>query len=99
MVEDAAAFLERESYSSAQVLHYERVAITREQMEQYSLPMDETKTGDTRSKIWKERGHTHKVELEALAPDVIATLLTLAIERSLDMEEAGEFAPSKRGSN
>jgi hypothetical protein len=43
-----------------------------------------------RSIIWRRRGYTHKTEIEALAPDQVARLLTEAIERHIDEEKLEE---------
>jgi hypothetical protein len=90
--EDAAAFLEEDAPSVD--FEAEVVALTREQVKEFDLPVDEITTNDSRSKIWRERGITHKVEIEALAPDQVAKLLTEAIERHLD-EDALETARRK----
>jgi hypothetical protein len=86
LVEDAAAFLERDRYYDTQRLQYERVAITRVQIAEYSLPMDKIETGDSRSRIWRDRGLTHKVEIEATGsgPDC-------------HLPPAGDRAPSRFG--
>jgi hypothetical protein len=78
--EDAAAFLEEDRRSPAQTLTAERVAITREQIAEFDLIADEIKTNDSRSKVWRAAGLTHKVEIEALPPSVIGQLLTEALE-------------------
>jgi hypothetical protein len=84
MYEDVAAFLERDRRSPRQTFAAERVAITFDQIAEYGLVADEIKTNDSRSQVWRRRGLTKKVELEALAPNVIAQLLTAAIEHYLD---------------
>ena len=86
IVEDAAAFLERDREHDTQELHWERMALTRELVTEFKLPADEIKTNDSRSRIYRERNNTTKVELEALAPDQIARLLREAIEKRLDHE-------------
>jgi hypothetical protein len=84
--EDVSAFLERDRRRDEQTFSAERVALTREQVKEHNLPEDEIKTNDSRSRIWRARGFTTKVEIEALAPDVIADLLREAIERHVDTD-------------
>jgi hypothetical protein len=83
--EDVAAFLERDRRHPAQTFLAERVAITFDQIEQYGLSADPIKTKDDRSRVWIERGLTHKTEVEALDPGTIATLLREALERHVDL--------------
>jgi hypothetical protein len=84
--EDVAAFVEEDRLCAEQTFTAERVAINFEQVAEFGLVADPIKTKDSRSKVWKERGYTTKVEIEALAPDAIAKLLTEAIERHLDQD-------------
>jgi hypothetical protein len=90
--EDVSAFLEEDAPGVE--FEAERVALTFDQIEEFDLEKDEIKTDDARSRIWRERGITHKVEIEALAPDQVAKLLTEAIERHID-EDALEQARRK----
>ena len=83
--EDVSAFLERDRRHDEQTFDAERVAITFDQIAEHKLSADEIKTNDTRSKSWRARGRTHKVEIEALAPDVVARLLRESIEASLNL--------------
>jgi hypothetical protein len=92
--EDVSAFLEAECIYDAPGFDAERAALTFDQVDEFNLEADEIKTNDTRSKIWRERGITQKVEIEALPPDQVAKLLTEAIERHLD-EDALETARRK----
>jgi hypothetical protein len=92
--DDVTAFLE----DDAPELSFEavRVALTREQIDEHKLPTDPVKTRDSRSKTWtrERRGcgpdRTHKCELEALAPDLVAELLKAAIEKRLDDDALAE---------
>jgi hypothetical protein len=88
MVEDVAEFLERDRRYDEQEFQFERVAITIEQFRDktYELEGDEITTKDSRSVSWRKQGLTHKVELEAMSPDVIARLLTETIERYVDLD-------------
>jgi len=87
MYEDAAAFLGRDQRFPEQTLTAETIAMTPEQIEAHGLVFDDITTRDKRSVKWKEQGRTKKVELEALAPDVIASVLAAAIESHLDMDK------------
>jgi hypothetical protein len=86
--EDVSAFLEEDRRTDRQTFTAERVAVTFDQIDEFSLTTDEIKTGDSRSRSWRARGLTHKVEIEALRPDVIAQLLDDAIKRHLDLHVA-----------
>lgn len=68
-----------------------RVALTGEQVRDYQLITAPPKPTDSRTRNWQARKlaagePTETVQLEALAPDQIAALLTAAIESVLDME-------------
>jgi hypothetical protein len=86
--DDVEAFLE----DDAPGLYFEarRVALTREQIDEHDLSTDPVKTRDSRSKTWvrERRGcgpdRTHKCELEALPPDLVAKLLQEAIRDLVD---------------
>jgi hypothetical protein len=89
--EDVAAFLERDRRFAGQTFTAEKVALKLDQIEKHGLTKDEITTNDPRSKVWRERGFTHKCEIEALPPNEVARLLTEAIERHVD-EDAREEA-------
>ncbi len=74
LAEDVNAFL------SPHGADFRRVALTRDQVEEYDLPTDLAKKLDTRTASWM--GHT--CQLEALPPDMIASLLQQAILDILD---------------
>jgi hypothetical protein len=82
--EDVPEFLKEDRRYPGQTLEAERVAITKAQISEHNLDPDKIETNDTRTKGWREQGLTHKVEIEALAPDVIGRLLKEAIERHVD---------------
>jgi len=63
-------------------VHFERVAVTEEQIEQYSLPSRPTKKGDPRSKKW---GHRQSVELDALPAPILRDLVRDCITRHIDV--------------
>jgi hypothetical protein len=58
--------------------------------------MDPITTNDSRSRTWKREGKTHKCELEALAPNVVADLLTEAIESRIDTDALEEVKRQER---
>jgi hypothetical protein len=81
MTEDAAAFVRADRVIQTLHLDAERVALTAEQAAVYGLETTPPKRTDKRSKTW--RGET--CQLEALAPDVLAEIVTTAIENRIDM--------------
>lgn len=86
MSQDAIAFLEKDA-PGEELLHTERVALTLAQMDQLraeGIEPDKITTHDKRSQSWKAQGLTEKLELEALAPDEIASRLREAIESHIE---------------
>ena len=86
--EDVDEFLARECRRGE--FTAERVALTLDQMEAWDITGERITTEDERSKAWLAAGITHKAELEVLAPDDIARLLTRAIERHVDADILAE---------
>ena len=78
MSDDAEQFTWRTGGSIEAV----RVALTREQVQQYDLPTAPAKTSDTRSVNWDD----DTCQLEAMAPDQIAQLVVEAIEEWIDLD-------------
>src|SRR5919106_6121996 len=68
IAEDVAAFVHADRPHGLVTVQFERVALTEEQVELYSLETAPPKASDTRAKSWS--GGT--CQLEALAPDQIA---------------------------
>jgi hypothetical protein len=62
-------------------VHFERVAITEEQIETLHLPVRETKASDPRSLRW---GNRPSVELDALPAPVLRELVRECIEQHID---------------
>jgi len=89
--DDVTAFLEEDFLSVS--FEAVRVVLTKDQIDEHGLPMDAITTKDERSKTWLRQGRTHKCELEALAPDVVADLLTNAIKDRIDNDA---FESAKR---
>lgn len=70
-----------------------RVALTPEQVERYGLPesLDAAKTQDPNYAAWRrEFGNRKPVELDALHPAHLQTLITAALESVYDMSEFSE---------
>jgi len=61
-------------------LHFERIAVTLEQIEEFNLPTRPTKRTDSRAKGWEGES----VELDAIAPDTLRGLVRECIERHID---------------
>src|SRR5271154_2557906 len=60
-------------------IHFERIAVTLEQIREWELPTRPTKTSDSRSKGFGDIS----VELDAIPPDRLRELVTMAIEQHL----------------
>jgi hypothetical protein len=68
----------REMAPAAEI-HFERIAVTPEQIRHWRLPTRPTKTSDSRSKGFGEIS----VELDAIKPDMLRNLVEIAIEEHL----------------
>jgi hypothetical protein len=64
-------------------IHFERIAVTEDQIAEYDLPTRPTKSSDTRSKNF---GNV-SVELDAINPDVLRAMVLNAIELHLPEHE------------
>lgn len=62
-------------------IHFEHMAVTWPQIEAWNLPTRPTKRTDTRSKAY---GDKPSVELDAIPPDVLRSLVKKCIERHID---------------
>jgi hypothetical protein len=60
-------------------IHFERVAVTEQQIEQWNLPTRPTKASDTRSRTFGDIS----VELDAIPPGTLRALVELVIQRHL----------------
>ncbi|MGD9645069.1 MAG: hypothetical protein AB7U73_05110 [Pirellulales bacterium] len=67
-------------YAATSEIHFERVAVTLEQIERWSLPSRPTKKTDSRAKSFEGRS----VELDAIPPDDLRQLARDCIERHID---------------
>jgi hypothetical protein len=83
VAEDVNAFVMADRAHGLITVHFERVALTAEQVRDYDLPTAPAKATDSRSKSWD--GGT--CQLEALPPDVIAGILKDVIERHIDPDQ------------
>ena len=63
--------------------HFERLAVTTEQIESFGRPLRPTKQTDTRAKKFTEEFGEGSVELDAIHPDTLRTLVREAIEQHL----------------
>jgi hypothetical protein len=70
-------------------IHFKRVAVTPRQINRWKLPSRPTKTTDSRSKSWG--GGDESVELDAIEPDKLRTLVRKAIEVHLPADELGRL--------
>lgn len=80
--EDIARDVERKlrKYAPAAEIHFERVAVTPEQISEWNLPTRPTKATDTRSKGFKGES----VELDAIPAKTLKALVRQCIERHVD---------------
>lgn len=87
VAEDVTAFVRADRAHGLIDVEFIRVALTAEQVAAHNLPTAPAKSTDSRSKTWQ--GGT--CQLEALPPNIIAGILSQAIERHFDettLEEA-----------
>lgn len=83
---DAARAIEqslREMAPQAEI-HFERVAVTRVQIETWRLPSRPTKSSDPRTKKWTGGD---SVELDAIHPRILRDLVQMCIERHVDRRQ------------
>ncbi len=83
---DAARDIEAKlrRYAPSAEIHFERPAVTREQVEQWNLPTRPTKQTDTRAKKF---GSTTSVELDAIPAQKLRQLVRECIERHIDQDQ------------
>jgi hypothetical protein len=68
-------------------IHFERLAVTMEQIEDLDLPLRPTKHTDSRAAKFKAQFGEGSVELDAIHPDLLRTIVREAIERHVDRDE------------
>jgi hypothetical protein len=83
---DAARDIEAKlrRYAPDCAIHFERVAVTVAQIEQWNLPARPTKQTDTRPRKF---GHATSVELDAIPARELRALVRRCIERHVDQEQ------------
>jgi hypothetical protein len=83
--QDAARDIEAKlrRYAPDAEIHFERSAVTRQQVEQWNLPTRPTKTADPRSKKWQGSS----VELDAIPAAQLRALVRECIERHVDRQQ------------
>jgi hypothetical protein len=83
---DAARDIEAKlrRYAPEAEIHFERPAVTREQVEQWNLPTRPTKQTDTRAKKFD---NATSVELDAIPADKLRALVRECIERHVDQHQ------------
>ena len=84
LVEDVYAFLERDvpHKEPHEVAIFERVALKAEHIERFNLPTAPPKGTDSRTKNWQGEA---TCQLEALPPDVLASLLDATIKTYINL--------------
>jgi hypothetical protein len=92
IADDAAAFMQADRLIASQEIIAERVALTAEQVDEYELPTAPAKRSDSRSATWQ--GGT--CQLEALAPDDLATIVRDAILSWLDIDDLARILEIER---
>jgi hypothetical protein len=70
-------------FSDGAEIHFERVAVTREQVEEWDLPTRPTKETDSRSRNFQGES----VEVDAIRPEQLRTLCRSVIEKNLPEKE------------
>jgi hypothetical protein len=85
---DAARDIEAKlrRYAPDAEIHFERPAVTHEQIEQWNLPTRPTKQSDSRAKKF---GSAISVELDAIPAHQLRALVRECIERHVDQEQLG----------
>jgi hypothetical protein len=64
-------------------IHFERVAVTLDQIHNWKLPTRPTKLTDSRAKGFSEIS----VELDAIEPNLLRSLVEIAIQRHLPLDQ------------
>lgn len=82
IAQDVRAFVHADRILQTIDVEAVRVALTRDQVEEYELPTAPAKTTDARSKTWT--GDT--CQLEALAPDLLAEIVDAAIRERMQRD-------------
>jgi hypothetical protein len=91
LVQDIHAFLAEDvsHKDPREIVDFERIALTEEQVARFGLETTPPKATDSRTANW-EGAATGACQLEALPPDTLAELLESAIKRRLDLKVYAE---------
>jgi hypothetical protein len=77
----------REMAPAAEI-HFERLAVTQKQIEEWLLPTRPTKASDSRAKKFGEKYSVeYSVELDAINPNLLRDIVRSAIERHLPADQ------------
>ncbi len=79
-------------YAPGAELHFESIAVTPRQIQEWNLPKRETKRSDSRSKGFA----AHSVELDSINPQILRDLVQTAILRHLPREELAVLQEAER---
>jgi len=82
--EDMVSDIDKRLREFMATVNVNKIALTREQVDAYSLPPNPAKTTDPRSKAYIEKYGVNSWELDALPPATLNTLLTSALDPLLD---------------
>ena len=72
-------------------IHVKRLAVDREQIERWHLPTRPTKSSDTRARKFRQLHGTESVELDAIAPDRLRSLVREAIDAHMEPWQLQQF--------
>jgi hypothetical protein len=72
-------------------LHVKRLAVDREQIESWNLPTRPTKSSDTRARRFRQIHGTESVELDAIPPDRLHSLVREAIDAHMEPWRLEQF--------
>lgn len=84
IADTVAAELVRRSYPVE--VHVERLAVDRDQIDEWGLPTRPTKTTDSRARKFMREHGTGSVELDAIPPAALRSLVRSSIEEHMDPE-------------
>jgi hypothetical protein len=89
--QDAARDIEAKlkRYASDAEIHFEQIAVKREQVEEWNLPTRPTKMTDTRAKKFIATSGATSVELDAIPAAQLRQLVKECIERHVDKHQLG----------
>lgn len=77
-------------------IHVKRLAVDREQIVRWSLPTRPTKSSDTRARKFRQLHGTESVELDAIPPDRLRSLVREAIDAHMEPWRLEQFRMVER---